>query len=250
MAGYMDFLSQIDFCIKAYRRPKALARLLASIERFYPGAHVTVNQHPEIHTGRNQMVDATERPYLLFLDDDFEFDDDSFPCNSEYIPLCHVGQLWAQLMALPAAGIVAGGVIDCDGEELTLRNSGGNFRLEHGVLYLDACQKFDANYRGYVDVAPNFFIARREVFQPCRWRFGLGAEHADFFLQVWQAGWKVYQYRRFTILHHIADPESLAAPYREARWNTGEPIARFMDHWGIDRIVVNGKVVHSRPCYA
>lgn len=239
-----DWLSEVNFCIKTYKRPQALDRLLASIGRYYPNACLTVNSHPELHTGRNEMVDATDRPYLLFLDDDFEFDDGYLgPLPST------VWHLMSRFHEGSDLGICAGGVVDCMNDERTLRNSGGLITRDNGSLRLDACEKVDANYRGYVDVVPNFFLARREVFETARWRWGVGAEHIDFFMQL-LGKWKVYQDRRFTILHHIGDPESMTSEYRNARWNIGEPVRLFLDHWDIDRVVVNGKVVHSRPVYA
>lgn len=231
-----DYLSQIDFCIKAHRlRPQAERNLVASIRRFYPDAAITINRDDELHTGRNALVKVTERPFLLFLDDDFYF---------EEFKLDPVWHLWSRFHDGSTLGISAGGVIDVRGQERALRNSGGNLRIENGSLYLDACDGLESNYRGDVDAVPNFFLARRDIFRDAQWRFGVGAEHADFFLQL-KGKWAVFQDRRWTISHDLNAP---ALPgYKAARWDVGENILRFMDHWGIDRIVVNGKVVHSRP---
>jgi hypothetical protein len=233
-----DWLDQIDFCIKTYKRPKALARLRASIERFYPGAHITVNGQPDICEGRNALARDTQRPFLLFLDDDFEF------TNSTTV----LGLL-AQIRTGPQMiDICGGGVEDVTPGGNVLRNSGGNFRLENRTLYLECCEKDDPGFRGFVQMVPNFFIARRGVFDKVRWRFGLGAEHADFFMQADAEGLLTYQDRRFTILHYLNSP--CDPGYKAARWDVGGPILAFMDHWGVDRIVVNGKVVQTRPMEA
>lgn len=223
----MSFLDEIDFCIKAYKRPKALERLRQSIKRFYPEAHITVNVDPCIAAGRNEMVAVTKRPFLLFLDDDFELTEET-----------QIDRLFFPLRNTPSLGIVGGMVMDWINGERVPRNSGGYLTIENGVMRLDRAP------HGLVDVVPNFFIAKRSVFDHCRFRWGIGAEHADFFMQVKNSGWLVLQ-EPVPIDHH---PFSEALPgYKAARWNTGENILRFMEFWGIDSVCVNGRVVHSSP---
>ncbi len=159
-------------------------------------------------------------------------------------------------MSDPWVGVAGGVVMDCHDGQRVPRNSGGNMTIGDGALRLD-----NANGAKWVDCVPNFCLIRREVFTgqtflnqygfgerrvpPCEYRWGIGAEHADFFLQVRDAGWKVCQLDDVKIDHHPFTP-SLPG-YKQARWNIGEPIAAFMNHWGIQRVVVNGKVVHSLP---
>ena len=100
-------LDNVDFAIKSFLRPQALWRLLESISAYYPQAPITVVDDGDIQSsrdtdseaccawieadsrttleslpfglgvsaGRNQLVDRTTRPYILFLDDDFCFAD-------------------------------------------------------------------------------------------------------------------------------------------------------------------------------
>lgn len=226
----MTSMSDVVFCIKTYMRPIALQRLRKSIQDFYPGVDPVIQSGPEIHTGRNIMVALTKRPFLLFLDDDFCF-----------TPETRIELLLAE-MDDPTVGVAAGFVADCTPEGRHLRQSGGMLRIENGCAYLDA-RNYDSSK--YVDVVPNFCLIRRAVFDTCCYRWGIGAEHLDFFMQVKQAGWRVVQLDSVVIDHY---PFSPALPgYKAARWDVGGNVLAFLNHWGLNSIVVNGKVVHSRP---
>lgn len=223
-----DFLSEIDFCIKTYLRPQACENLVQSIRKFYPGAQIMVNEDPCIAKGRNAMVRGTKRPFLLMLDDDFLFTEET-----------DIGWLRDVLHIVPCH-VAAGIVVDCSNGDRVPRNSGGNLRLHDGTLYLDKLSRD----RGTVDVVPNFFLARREIFKDCQWRFGIGAEHADFFMQLKEREFMVVQDDRITIDHDLNAP---ALPgYKAARWNVAANVLAFMNHWGIDQVLVNGKVAHNR----
>lgn len=231
-----DYLSQIDFCIKAHRlRPQAERNLVASIRQFYPDAAITINRDDELHTGRNALVKVTERPFLLFLDDDFVFTKET-----------RIEVLFGE-MADIEIGIAAGIVLNNNGNTRVVRHSGGS------VYIADRACRVVSRIPGlmvskYIDIAPNFILVRRSVFMTSKWRFGIGAEHADFFLQVRDAGWKVVQIDECRIDHDLLAGQDHA--YKRHRWDH-ELIARnmlaFMDQWGIDRIIDNGKLVHSRP---
>jgi hypothetical protein len=144
-------------------------------------------------------------------------------------------------MADPTIGVAGGVVMDWINGVRVQRNSGGMLTIRDGAMRLDSPDQ-TSKWR---DVVPNFCLIRREVFRTCQYRWGIGAEHADFFLQVRDAGWKVCQIDGAVIDHHHFSP---ALPgYKQARWNVGEPIAAFLLHWGLTRIVVNGKTVHSLP---
>ena len=229
----MNWLDEIDFCIKTYKRPKALERLLASIEKFYPGAQVTVNHGPCIAAGRNAMVAATKRPFLLMLDDDFIFTEET-----------NIEPLYLELQAEADAGVAGGVVMDLTERGRIQRQSGGNAFIKGRAFYLTSRLRGMLSSK-WCDIVPNFCLIRREVFETCRYRWGIGAEHGDFFLQVRDADWRVLQRDDVRIDHDVSSPADPG--YKAARWATGENILRFMDHWGIDRIVVNGSVVHSRP---
>lgn len=236
----MNSMHDVVFCIKAYKRPEALSRLHWSIHELYPGVGVmtlpdvsiVTNHDPGIDVGRNQMVSETKRPFLLMLDDDFRF-----------IAETRIEDLLAE-MDDPTVGVVAGVVMDCIEGTRVQRSSGGTLRIENGYAHLDTRLRGGLNSK-YTDVVPNFCLIRREVFDTCRYRWGIGAEHLDFFMQVKDAGWKVVQIDSVSIDHY---PFSPALPgYKAARWDVGANILAFLDHWNLNGIIVNGKIVHSRP---
>lgn len=228
----MNSMDDVVFCIKAYKRPEALRLLSDSIRTFYPFQRVVISELPGIDTGRNAMVAETTHPFLLMLDDDFCFTAET-----------RIESLLAE-MDDPTVGVAAGIVMDCVDGTRVQRHSGGTLRVENGYVNLNTRLRGGLGSK-YTDVVPNFCLIRREVFKACRYRWGIGAEHTDFFMQVKAAGWKVVQIDSVSIDHY---PFSPALPgYKAARWDVAENILAFLNHWNLNGVVVNGKLVHSRP---
>ena len=99
----------VDVIVKTFLRPLALLRLLRSIVRHYPETPVTVaddgglrrgadassrrvcafvDAHPQVRllelpfnsgisAGRNHLVRSTRAPFVLLLDDDYRFTEDT-----------------------------------------------------------------------------------------------------------------------------------------------------------------------------
>lgn len=178
-------INHIAFCIKTFERPEACQRAICSIREYYPDANIYVaddSREPKdygfantIHLpydvglsrGRNVLVDATEEPFLLFMDDDCFFEGEQ-----------NVEGMMEILQQYPHISMVGGRREDEDVEDFC-----GNLRIDDKILWHE---KVSRN-RDLVecDAVENYLLARRDVFEDVRWREELKvSEHTDFFLQV------------------------------------------------------------------
>lgn len=263
-----DWLESVDFVVKTFLRPKALLRLLESIRRFYPLAHVTIaddgglctgddsdsqaccaliaqNKRWTLHslpfgagvvTGRNQLIDVTKRPFVLILDDDFIVTEET-----------DLRRLYHRLQQDEAVGVAAGTCMDWVGEARRMRCSGGTLQIDGETLQIDT-QGWRDGAQGLRDYVPQFAIIRREVFDRVRWDGALGGEHYDFCLQLQQSGWKVAQDPTVRIDHDHFSP---ALPgYRERRDDCGAAEQWLLQKWNLQRIVQDGQIILERDAAA
>lgn len=254
-------IESIDFIIKTFLRPHALLRLLNSIWSFYPDACVTVaddgnlrggrdhdsqaccdfiDSNPRyrllslsfaagVSAGRNHLIDQTTRPFVLILDDDFCFTDQT-----------KIEQLAGRLANDEKVGIVAGACIDVLGSNRQRRNSGGTMQVESDRLIITSGAWRDraAGIREYV---PQFAIIRREVFDEIRWEGGIGAEHYDFLLQIMKSRWTTVHDESVTIDHH---PLSETLPdYPRYRFDFEAAQQWLLVKWGLRQIVQDGQPI-------
>lgn len=258
------WLDQIDTLIKTFWRPQALRRLLESIDRYYPAAHVTIADDGDLadaddaesraccrlieaHAdwqlvtlpfesgvvrGRNALVDRATRPYLLFLDDDFCFTEET-----------RIEKLFERLQNEPDLGVVSGACIDVLEGERIPRNSGGTLEIQGDTLLIDT-RAWRDEARGLRDYVPQFALFRREVFSAIRWRGGLGAEHYDFCLQLAKSPWKVAQDQSVRIDHYPLTPT--LPGYRERRLDCAAPQQWLLNSWNLERVIQDGETIIAR----
>lgn len=197
--------SRLAVGITAFLRPRCLERLHASIRARYPKVPIVIADNGDrpasisdplttYHTlpfdcglsaARNHLIDHTETPYLLVLEEDFIF-----------TPETKLEAFADVLDSDPAVGIVGGplrnpatGVTDdyaCDfdvfREVLNIVPARGPWRATMaGTSYRHCHQTF------------NFLMARRECLADHRWPDGLPlGEHFRYFVDVMKAGkWRV-----------------------------------------------------------
>lgn len=259
-----DWLDEIDFGIKTFLRPCALYRLLTSINEQYPQARVTIvddgnlesaedpdsqlcrdliTNQPQfrlislpfaagVSAGRNALVAATDRPYLLLLDDDFCF-----------TPETKIERLWERMQQDTQVFVAAGVCYDCHGAVRQRRSSGGTLRRE-GRTLIHETQAWRHHDEGHCDFVPNFALVRRTTFEQVAWRGGIGGEHYDFCLQLLDQGMTVVQDESVSIDHY---PATVALPgYREHRLNYAAAQQEFLDRWNLDRVIQDGVAILER----
>jgi len=193
----MTPLSDTTLAIKTFERPDCLARALASIRKVYPHIPILIaddSRSPQeslssmdgvsvlpmpfdsgMSAGRNHMVSACQTPFIVLMDDDFIFTEET-----------DLGKLVQTLVDGPY-DIAAG----------HLRLEGGREQHYEGfmvsrdkTLYL-----FRAEAKGDpipCEIVLNFFAARIDALRRCQWDEELKiCEHEDYFWRAKGAGIRV-----------------------------------------------------------
>ena len=238
-------IEKTAFCVASFERPRLLYRLLQSIRDVYPETPVYVADDsrpqrrpaPEDVDGwfqlpydaglskkRNTLIEGTTEERLLFLDDDFVLAE-----------AAGVEQLNTLLDVLPSVGIAAGIEQREDGRPAYA----ARFEVEGKTLHLDAPPLYEWEAGGIcygrVDLAPNYFVARREVFEGVRWdeRRRI-AEHLPFFLDLQKkTDWEVVCTPEATFEHMREHPD---AEYRRHRVRGHQELKKALADRGFEGI--------------
>jgi len=190
--------NKLDILITTFLRNDKLANLVSSIPEKYK-ERILIGDQNEIKNNqywdnliylpyncglsvaRNELVRATEKEFVLILEDDFEFTHET---NIEKM---------IELMSIsPEIGIVGGRVqqndIDIPFEFIPTiedgilyhKDDGNDWKIHNGIIYKET------------GCCLNFMLVRREVFKDVRWDEKLKLrEHVDFFLRLKNTKWKV-----------------------------------------------------------
>lgn len=216
----MPLKNEITFLIKTFERPKIALRLIKSIREFYPDVRVIVAddgqkyplQQQAVHNlgnvdilklpydtglseGRNKLMEATETPYFLLLDDDFVFTHET---------------IIERLLPFLRAGVfdIAGGALRLNGQKVV------HFEgfIEKVGTTLHCTHKRHVTTPSRCDVILNFFAASTDKILKVKWNpvYKMG-EHLDFFWRCKDAGIKV-GYVPNVIADHV--------PYRTKEYNS------------------------------
>ncbi|MBI1314108.1 glycosyltransferase [bacterium] len=209
-------LDRITFGITSFERPRLLERLVASIRRRYPEAGILVADNGRLKANlpsdvqvlnlefdcglsraRNALIDNLKTEFLLLLEEDFLFTDET-----RIEPFVEI------LDTDHEVGMIGGAM------------RGGNGRLGlycldidifRGVMYVqDATRRmrvtqFGTSYR-ICDIAWNFGLFRKEFLAMNRWddRLKVG-EHAAYFHQAKLRGhWRVAA-TPSVVIYHVPD---------------------------------------------
>lgn len=192
-------VDDVTIMTTTFKRPKAIERLLASLEKHYPGVpRIVVHTDGNLSAGRNRAVNSVKTRLTLVADDDFEFTNDT-SIERWLDVLNHDADNEADL-----AG-VSGSVVESNRSyswchtikvfrgKMSIHPSTEDWRAtKSGVMYRPC------------DMAINFFLARTEVLRETKWDENLPLEeHRDWFLRIynlrkWRWGWVP----SVTCLHH------------------------------------------------
>lgn len=195
----------VDFLVTTIIRPKCIRRLLDSINKWQPGAKITVaDQNEEKHDfyneydvnqvldldydvglakARNRMVEETEEPYVLIMDDDFIFDKRT-----------KIETFLKIIKSDPKIGVV-GGITERNGDTWDFTH---RWKVDDDTIYQvddeDNWEQINGTKCKETGSVINFALMRREIFEDVKWdeRFKIGGEHSDFYLQLKKTDWKVY----------------------------------------------------------
>lgn len=209
-------LQKIDFIIKTFERYNCLNDLLASIENFYPEANIIIADdsasidypfykkwksklkinlivlpfNSGLSFGRNMLLEHTSSPYILLLDDDFVF--------TEQTKIEH----FLDVLENSDAMICGGCTIYNKAEEHY------EFDIEYGGMEIvkNEINNTPIEIAGHnvykTDSVLNFFLAKAELFEKIKWDNDLKlSEHLSFFLDFKLAGLLCYYLPTVKIIH-------------------------------------------------
>lgn len=243
LQGPQSVFDSITFGITTFERPRHLERLVASILRQYPLARIVVADNGRqraklpksvrvlelpfdcgLSRSRNALIDVLETPYLLVLDDDWRFTEES-----------DIRRMLAILEHDPEVGVVGGAVRGAEG-----RISAYSLDIEvfRGTLFVrDSVHRVRVTPTGVpyrlCDVVWNFALFRREMLADHRWddRLKLG-EHAPYFHQVKLAArWRVACCPSVVVDH---DTGERSRDYRRYRQRAREFFEGYLQRNGLD----------------
>lgn len=244
-------INDTAFLVTSFERSHCLVALLESIEQHYPDARVYIADDSQegyrpnadkiaereiveewiqldydvgLSVKRNVLVEATDEPYLLILEDDFVFE-----ARTDIADL-------RQILDVGAADLVAG-VCERHRRKSQLAS---HFDYSRPTLYLDRDltqphQVVEGLPYSRPDYVPNFFLARREVLEDNPWdeRYKL-AEHLPFFLDMHDAGEYEVAQTRGVVVHHQRKRPSR---YRRHRQRGRDLLTKALRDRGFDRLV-------------
>ncbi|MDQ0339008.1 glycosyltransferase involved in cell wall biosynthesis [Caldalkalibacillus uzonensis] len=178
--------TKVTAIIKTFERPHCLNRLVDSIKKYYPDLPIIVaddslkpvpRSDVEYHIlpfdsglpkGRNFLIQQVKTPYVLVLDDDY----------------CFIEETKIEKLL----DVLENSDIDIVGGRLLEKN---HVRSFHGKLIrrgtkLRKVRKSNGKQYGcrLYDYINNFFLARTETLRKYKWdeQFKTGGQHIDFFL--------------------------------------------------------------------
>lgn len=224
--------------IKTFMRDDALYRAIESVKKHFPfpfklyiaddgpvnpakqrfydalikeGHSVIRTPHESgLSVGRNAIVKTATEDIVLIMDDDMALIDGE-----------SIKSMLKPFDADDRIGVVAAYLVDENGRPFENDSYASGIRFERRGTALVRIrnprqyQKAEGTAFLYADQVPNFFLARREVFNDILWdsRIRIQYEHMDFFLELQKTRWKaaVCVDAKALHVHPNADPLYLRA---------------------------------------
>lgn len=215
-----NIIKDITFCITSFERPHHLERLLVSIQKFFPNAKVLVADYSQVHpkitfgkmleldfdagisVARNVLAQACTTKYLLMLEEDFVFTQDTKLEPFLDVLTCDTDMQIA----------VVGGCIDMEGErhwyDLDLRK-------HRKILYGEKSNNpFTATKNGtyykLCDMVFNYCLWRTQVLRdnPYPPELKIGEHVVCFYLLKERAQWRVAFTHQTSIYHDLTGRSS------------------------------------------
>ena len=207
-------VNKISFIVKTFKRYDCLEKLLKSLYDYYPEADVIVADDNEkinrkfykkwskvkliqlpfdsgLSVGRNEAIKASDKEFILLLDDDFIFTDET-----------DIEKFYKVINYDSEIGVVGGCCLE-HGSEVHYEHK---FTFNNGVLKHvsdgDIWKTIDKIRFKYTECVLNFALFRKEVFKDIQWDDKLKlAEHIDFYLRFKDTKWKVAYTPIVKIIH-------------------------------------------------
>lgn len=208
-------LEKISFIVKTFKRYNCLEKLLESLYLFYPDAEVIIADDNErldrkfykkwdkatviklpfdsgLSMGRNEAIKASDREFIMLLDDDFIFTEQT-----------DIAKLLTVIESDPRIGVVGGACLEnnrvVNYEHKLLFGDNILRHLPDGDLY----KRIDKVKYKFTECVLNFALFRRSVFRDIQWDNDLKlAEHIDFYLRFKKLDWLIAYAPQVKVIHN------------------------------------------------
>lgn len=184
--------------------------------------------------GRNVLVNQVKEPYLLIIDDDFQFTEKT-----------DLTLLKTVLESKEDIGICGGKLL---GQDPYLSWMYYNpilkkiFKIKTNYIPHSTCKTIQYPYRpfdvdyDYSDIVLNFFLAKTEIFKDIQWdRDLILAEHTQFFLKLKETKWKVTYTADMECDHNRSNNSKEYISFRSG-CNRDLGVKRFCEKWGLESL--------------
>jgi len=231
-------------------RPKAIKECIESISKFYPDIHIYVaDQNKEIDTelyernfvnyykvpfdcglpyARNFLLDKVKQKYIVIVEDDFIFQDDSL-------------KIGKSLLKRGVADIVGGKITRPNGkvqewEGIFIYEPEYNLFIRIPIEYVG--KKWEETPETkfyYCDYVPNFWIATKALLYSWNEDTKIsGGEHADYFLKCKLHEQRICHCPDMKILHNHKLPSSEYAKLRKRNRH----LKYFKINWKVNKFYI------------
>ncbi len=165
---------------------------------------------------RNYFISKTKEPLVLVIDDDYMFDELTI-----FSPMINL------LLLEENIGLVGGKLNDRDTlptriyiQKIKNNNLNQLIYITKPINYLTSSPTIiQKSYRYFKsEVVPNFFLAKKEVFDDIKWDNELKlVEHSDFFLRLKTSKWKVLFTPDTIVQHHPENNSEIYNSFRDTK---------------------------------
>jgi GT2 family glycosyltransferase len=161
---------------------------------------------------RNKLIKKTKEPYILVIDDDYTFTEKT-----------HLEPFFRLLLEKEDVGIVGGALADRTTVpthilvDVQKNNANCITYISKPLIYQQSLQtKIQKTFRFFQsELVPNFFMAKREVFEDIQWDKELRlAEHSDYFLRLKETKCKTLFTPDVVVEHHPENNSEIYNSYR------------------------------------
>jgi GT2 family glycosyltransferase len=232
-------MDDLTICVTTFMRPDCLENCLESIKKYYPTTKLLVADDSEgseqlpfdvgLAYKRNWLLDQVDTQFIIFIDDDFVFTDQTKL------------ELFRKILLDDDTIDLVGGKVRLTPQNKFMKYEGKLERYKRDLIYREGHKGLTKNGYKIYELLLNFFMARTDSLRKVRWDDDLKvAEHTDFFLRAKEKG-LVCCHTEEVIIDHYKDNNE-RKEYDSYRYRTRKFLELFKRKHNIQNIIPFGEL--------